>query len=148
MACLKRTTPTDDPPFHDWLVKHYQTQRTVDRFWGLVLVSALNETPDRIGLRYARKVFRDGFLSHRRGFEIQLPAVPLGRLYGAELQGWLASHQVDLRFSQGAKKFIVRENDHVEALERAPGRINKGGLVRQCRSSLTVCLICFPEPRL
>ena len=44
-------------------------------WWGLVLVSALNETPDRVGLRYARKVFRDGFLRHPRGFEIELPAV-------------------------------------------------------------------------
>ena len=37
-------------------------RRTIDRFWGVVLVSALNETVDRVGLRYARKVFRDGFL--------------------------------------------------------------------------------------
>ena len=55
--------PADaDPPFRDWLLAHRQTERTIDRFWGLVLVSALNETVDRIGLRYARKVFRDGFL--------------------------------------------------------------------------------------
>ena len=69
-----------------WLARHRQTPRTIDRFWGLVLTSALNETPDRIGLRYARKVFVDGFLRHRRGFEVELPNVPLGRLYGDELR--------------------------------------------------------------
>src|SRR5262249_29519936 len=53
-----RLTPEDaDPPFRDWLAQHGQTPRMVNRFWGLVLVSALNESPDRIGLRYARKVF-------------------------------------------------------------------------------------------
>src|SRR5262245_14220171 len=82
LVCLKRTSPDADPPFLDWLRQHRQTQRTIDRFWGLVLVSALNETPERIGLRYARKVFVDAFLSHPRGFEVELPAVPLARLYG------------------------------------------------------------------
>src|SRR5581483_4199853 len=65
LACLQRTPEHADPPFRDWLARHGQTPRTVDRFWGLVLTSALNETSDRIGLRYARKVFVDGFLRHR-----------------------------------------------------------------------------------
>src|SRR5690349_787333 len=73
LARLMRTRPDDDPPFRDWLLAHRQTERTIDRFWGLVLVSALNESVDRVGLRYARKVFRDGFLGHRRGFEVQVP---------------------------------------------------------------------------
>jgi uncharacterized protein with NAD-binding domain and iron-sulfur cluster len=47
---LKRCQADDDPPFQDWLVKQGQTPRSIERFWGLVLVSALNETPDRIGL--------------------------------------------------------------------------------------------------
>src|SRR5207302_9805751 len=43
-----RSEPRGDPPFQDWLIRYGQTPRTVDRFWGLVLTSALNETPDRI----------------------------------------------------------------------------------------------------
>src|SRR5207249_4678883 len=61
LACLRRPADDSDPPFQDWLQQHHQTPRTVERFWGLVLTRALNETPDRIGLRYARKVFVDGF---------------------------------------------------------------------------------------
>src|ERR1700692_1673565 len=37
---LRRGDAHDDPPFADWLVRHRQTPRTIDRFWGLVLVSA------------------------------------------------------------------------------------------------------------
>ena len=48
---LQRCAADDDPPFQDWLVQQQQTPRIIDRFWGLVLVSALNETPDRIGLK-------------------------------------------------------------------------------------------------
>jgi squalene-associated FAD-dependent desaturase len=110
LACLKRAGDRNDPPFLDWLNRHGQTPRIVQRFWGLVLVSALNESPDRIGLRYARKVFVDGFLRHRRGFEVELPNVPLGRLYGDEMQAWLAQHGVELRLQQGARKLLVEGN--------------------------------------
>jgi squalene-associated FAD-dependent desaturase len=103
LACLRWAGPEADPPFADWLRQHYQTPRTVRRFWGLVLTSALNETPDRIGLRYARKVFVDGFLRHRRGFEVELPAVPLGRLYGPELQGWLAANGVEVQLQRSVR---------------------------------------------
>jgi squalene-associated FAD-dependent desaturase len=102
---LKLAHDRNDPPFGEWLRQHGQTPRTIERFWGLVLTSALNETPDRIGLRYARKVFVDGFLRHRRGFEVQLPTVPLGRLYGDELQQWLARHQVEVRTGWSARRF-------------------------------------------
>jgi squalene-associated FAD-dependent desaturase len=104
---LKGYARDDDPPFADWLIEHGQTERIVDRFWGLVLVSALNETPDRIGLRYARKVFVDGFLKHRRGFEVEIPTVPLGRLYGDELIRWLGEHQVDLQLQRGARQLEI-----------------------------------------
>jgi squalene-associated FAD-dependent desaturase len=120
LACLGRTAAESDPPFEDWLARHRQTPRTVERFWGVVLTSALNETPDRIGLRYARKVFVDGFLRHRRGFEVQLPSVPLGRLYGEELQRWLVEHHVQLLLKCGAKAFKVRQ-DRVQELELRQG---------------------------
>jgi squalene-associated FAD-dependent desaturase len=107
LACLQRTPADHDPPFLDWLARHHQTPRTVDRFWGLVLISALNEVPERIGLRYARKVFVDGFLRHPRGFEVQLPRVPLGRLYGDELQAWLRQHGVCLLLNQGVRRLDV-----------------------------------------
>jgi squalene-associated FAD-dependent desaturase len=76
----------------------------------------LNEAPERIGLRYARKVFLDGFLRHRRGFEVELPAVPLGRLYGEELQAWLERHGVEVRFGSAARAFRL-ENGRVRGLE-------------------------------
>jgi len=96
-------SPDADPPLEPWLLKHKQTRRTIDRFWGVVLVSALNETVDRVGLKYARKVFRDGFVRHRDGFTVRVPTVPLVKLYGDELRGWLAAHGVTVREGCGVK---------------------------------------------
>jgi len=112
---LKRTPPDDDPPFLDWLHKNGQTPAAIDRFWGVVLTSALNESTERIGLKYARKVFVDGFMGHRRGFEVELPTVPLGRLYGEELESWMREHHVEVRLNAGVKSIDV-ENSRVRAL--------------------------------
>jgi squalene-associated FAD-dependent desaturase len=120
LACLQRSTADHDGPFCEWLVRHRQTPRTVDRFWGVVLTSALNETPDRIGLRYARKVFLDGFLRDRRGFELQIPAVPLGRFYGEELRSWFDRCGVSLRLNEAARRFSVTE-DRVAGVEMRTG---------------------------
>ncbi len=106
---LQHSPANADEPFLAWLMRHHQTPGTIERFWSVVLVSALNETPERIGLKYARKVFVDAFLRHRRGFEVEVPVVPLGQLYGAELLGWLEQHGVRLLLGQGARCFHLAE---------------------------------------
>jgi squalene-associated FAD-dependent desaturase len=108
LGMLLRQPADADPPLLDWLLRHRQTRRTIDRFWGVVLTSALNETVDRVGLRYARKVFRDGFVTHRDGFTVEVPTVPLGRLYGDQLQGWLTRHGVEVRLNAGVRGLTVR----------------------------------------
>ncbi len=117
---MQHASDVDDPPFQDWLARNRQTPRTVERFWGLVLVSALNETPERVGLRYARKVFVDGFLTHRRGFDVEVPSVPLGRLYGEELIDWLDRHGVELLTLRAARRLDV-EAGRVARLEMRQG---------------------------
>lgn len=116
LFAMLRESPDADPPLLDWLEAHRQTPRTTSRFWATVLVSALNESVDRLGFKYARKVFVEGFMSTRDGFEVWLPSVPLGRLYGEELLGWFVSHGVEVRLNCGVKRVHVRENavSHLE----------------------------------
>ncbi|HUT10407.1 MAG TPA: NAD(P)-binding protein, partial [Thermoguttaceae bacterium] len=64
-----------------WLRRHGQSQRAIERFWSVVLVSALSETIDRASLSAARKVFLDGFLASRRAYELAVPTVPLGEIF-------------------------------------------------------------------
>ena len=106
LLALRRTAVDADPPLRPWLDAHRQTPRTIDRFWGIVLTSALNETVDRVGLRYARKVFVEGFMGHRDGFTVEVPRVPLGKLYGEELRDFLTRHGVTVRESAGVKTLL------------------------------------------
>src|SRR5437660_1126442 len=109
LVAMLREKPDADPPLLPWLEAHRQNRRTIERFWGVVLTSALNETVDRVGLKYARKVFRDGFVRHRDGFTVHVPTVPLGRLYGDELRAWLVRHGVEVREGVGVRRLVLGE---------------------------------------
>ncbi len=106
--------------FAEWLQDHRQTPAAIERFWHVVLVSALSETLDRIGVAQARKVFVDAFLANRRGWEVQVPSVPLDDFYGTPLTDWLTSRGAMLRMQTGVKR-IVLEGDTVESVELRNG---------------------------
>lgn len=69
-----------------WLEEKGQTRRAIGRFWNQVLVSAVNEDLDRMAASHGFQVFWLGFLARADSYEMGVPAVPLGDLYGPE--GW------------------------------------------------------------
>jgi squalene-associated FAD-dependent desaturase len=95
------------------LKKHGQTERTIRQFWAVVLVSALNDSVNQLGTKYARKVFVDGFLKDRDGFTVHVPTVPLARLYGEELRAWLAKWNVRIREDCAVRSIEPGERFHV-----------------------------------
>jgi zeta-carotene desaturase len=65
----------------EWLRRRGQTKRAIDRFWRVVLVSALSEELDRIDARYGIDVFWKTVLSNRTGYRMGIPGIPLAELY-------------------------------------------------------------------
>jgi predicted NAD/FAD-binding protein len=47
----------------DWLRRHKQTEGAINRFWRLVIASALNAEIDSIAVPYAAKMIRELFLN-------------------------------------------------------------------------------------
>jgi zeta-carotene desaturase len=92
MFAIMRRLPADTPEnFLAWLRRHGQTERAIERFWKVVLVSALNEDLDRVSVYYAAQVFRESFLKSAAAGRMGVPAVPLGELYGAAAD-YIRSH--------------------------------------------------------
>jgi squalene-associated FAD-dependent desaturase len=96
--------------FADWLGRHRQTGRAIEMFWRPVMVSTLNEQLDQMDVGHARKVFLDGFLRNRSGFQIELPLVPLGDFYGRRLERWLEIHEVAVRLTTGVRSIEPDED--------------------------------------
>src|SRR5262249_29690288 len=100
---------------------HGQTPRTMDLFWSTVLVSALNERLDRMDVGHARKVLVDGFLTTKHGFEMELPLVPLGELYGSRMEDWLLAHDIAVRLATGVRGTDVDDEGGLRGLRLRTG---------------------------
>jgi zeta-carotene desaturase len=74
-----------------WLRSHGQTQGAIERFWRLVIASALNADLDVIALPYAAKVIRELFLNSAGAGSMGMSTVPLSELY-AHAQSHLEQH--------------------------------------------------------
>lgn len=115
MGMLRSTGPRPDRPMMEWLRQTRQTQRAIDRFWRPILVSALNEEPERCSARYAFKIFRDGFLAHPRAYEMGIPRVPLRELYDPCVEQ-LRRAGADVRFRSVVRRVKV-EGGRVTGVE-------------------------------
>lgn len=72
-------------PLSAWLERHGQTPGAVNRFWRLVIASALNAELDTIAVPYAAKVVRELFMNSAWAGAMGMSTVPLSELYaGAE----------------------------------------------------------------
>ena len=64
-----------------WLRRHKQTEGAMNRFWRLVIASALNAELDSIAVPYAAKVIRELFLNSAEAGSMGMSTVPLSELY-------------------------------------------------------------------
>src|SRR5258708_5293261 len=107
-------TDLDQITMLDWLREKKQTETSIRRFWGQVLVSAVNEDLDRMAARHGFQVFWLGFLARSNSYQMGIPAVPLGELYAPE--AWKRIGNVHLHLRAPVDKVVV-ENGSVRAVE-------------------------------
>ncbi|HET6220226.1 MAG TPA: hydroxysqualene dehydroxylase HpnE, partial [Acidobacteriaceae bacterium] len=83
--------------FAQWLARHGQTAGAINRFWKPVLVSALNEDPDRMSVHYAGQVIRKSLLLSPVAGRMGVPTIPLSDLYSRAIDYLqIRGGQVDL----------------------------------------------------
>jgi squalene-associated FAD-dependent desaturase len=97
-----------------WLERERQTPGAIQRFWRVVLVSALDEELSRTDARYGIDVFWKGFLANREGYRVGIPSVPLAKLYDGcreviERQGG------EVRLRCGVRRIRTEEGRFVSA---------------------------------
>ena len=81
-SALMRPVPSDsNESLAEWLKRNGQTDGAIDRFWRLVIASALNADLDVIALPYAAKVIRELFMNSARAGSMGMSTVPLSELY-------------------------------------------------------------------
>jgi len=80
-ALLRPIPPDTTQDVASWLKRQGQTTGAIERFWRLVIASALNADLDSIALPYAAKVVRELFMNSAEAGRMGMSTVPLSELY-------------------------------------------------------------------
>lgn len=99
------------PSIGQWLSAIGQSPSAQERFWSVVLVSALGESLDRASITAARKVFVDGFMANRTAYQVDVPTISLGPLYDGHVADHLERHQVALHRETAVRQVHVSPNE-------------------------------------
>ena len=107
LLSLARKNISHDESVGAWLRRHGQSEQAIARFWSVVLVSALGESIDKASLIPARKVFVDGFMAHRDGYQIDVPRRPLRELFDQRVAERLTERGVVIHRSAPIESLIA-----------------------------------------
>jgi squalene-associated FAD-dependent desaturase len=103
---LRRLDPEDrsldEVSFADWLQRHGQSARAIDRLWNLIALPTLNVSAQDASLALAVKVFRVGLLDQSDGADMGWSKVPLAQLHGANALRALDAAGVDTHLNAAA----------------------------------------------
>jgi squalene-associated FAD-dependent desaturase len=89
---LLRPVPSDSTEnLGAWLQRHGQSRGALERFWQLVIASALNASIESIAMPYAAKVIRELFMNSAEAGSMGMSTVPLSKLYDPAI-AYLADH--------------------------------------------------------
>ncbi len=97
LLAARQTPDFEQMPAQTWLARHFQSQRTIDRFWGTILVSALGEQVDRVAMGPVKKVLVDGFAATRDAFHLLVPSQPLSKLMDLAPRSALEALRVEVQ---------------------------------------------------
>jgi squalene-associated FAD-dependent desaturase len=93
----------------DWLRRMKQTKSAIERFWRVVLVSALDEELAQTDARYGIEVFWKAFLGSKNGYRVGIPLVPLADLYDGCREA-IERKRGEVRMRANVREIRVRGN--------------------------------------
>ena len=115
-ALMRPVPPESTESLGEWLRRHKQTEGAINRFWRLVIASALNAEIDSIALPYAAKVIRELFMNSPEAGSMGMSTLPLSELYArvtpilTERSGGVLLNTVveGASWDEGARRWLVR----------------------------------------
>jgi len=99
----------------EWLRRKKQTPGAIQRFWRVVLVSALDEELGQTDARYGIEVFWKAFLANNSGYRVGIPSVPLADLYEGCREA-VVQRGGEVRVRYGIREIRIREDRFASAV--------------------------------
>ncbi len=106
MICQAEQTNSSDRLAIDWLRQNRQSEHSIQTFWNTIIVSALGETIDRVGLIPVRKVLLDGFAMNRQAYHLLVPLSPLSTMFNEHAKEQLNLAGVQVHLNHDVRKIV------------------------------------------
>ena len=111
---------SDTETIGEWLRRYRQSDRVIEQFWSVILVSVTGETVDRIALSVAQMIFREGFFASRTASDLFMPRMPLSEIFHDRLGRWLRERGVAIHCQTPVRR-IEGDSDRVSSVVLADG---------------------------
>jgi zeta-carotene desaturase len=145
-SALMRPVPSDSTEsLGSWLRRNGQTEGALDRFWRLVIASALNADIDSIALPYAAKVIRELFMNSAFAGSMGMSSVPLSQLYSGA-QAFLEQRGSSVLFNTNVESAQWDENTRQWTLSTRTGTFVSDFLVLALPFEATAKLLPHMPP--
>lgn len=79
----KNTLHLSKTTMGEWLHSSRQTQNAIDRFWRYLIVSVMNEEPEKVNCKHAFLFFKEAFFKSKQSSGLGIATVPLSNLYNS-----------------------------------------------------------------
>ena len=112
----------------DWLRRHKQTNGAMNRFWRLVIASALNADIENIAVPYAAKVIRELFMNSAEAGAMGMSTVPLSELY-AGVERFLAQRGSRVIYNSNVEALNWNETSSKWSIETRTGTLTSDYVV-------------------
>lgn len=137
--------PDPNRSLESWLGQHLQSKGALERFWRLVIASALNSDLDQISLPYAVKVIRELFLNSAYAGSMGMSTVPLSELLGGA-QTYLEARQGSILFNRSVESASWDESGRRWEIQTQQGTVNADAFVLALPFEATAKLIAKMPP--
>lgn len=114
-----------DISVRQWLNELGQTKRMQERFWDLIALATLNETPDRASADMFARVLEQGFLHSRQDSTMVVSRVGLSEMYTEQARNFIEARGGEVRVNatveqiefegNRVKALILRDGERIEA---------------------------------
>ena len=128
-----------------WLKRNGQTTGAIERFWRLVIASALNADLDSIALPYAAKVVRELFMNSAEAGSMGMSTVPLSDLYSGAAN-FLAANGADVLLNAQVEEIEWDEETSEWSIATRGGNVRSELLVLALPFESTAQLIAKMPP--
>ncbi|MFL2665140.1 MAG: hydroxysqualene dehydroxylase HpnE [Dehalococcoidia bacterium] len=100
----------EEKNFYDWLLENHQNENTIESFWELFSIPALNDDLKNVSASIGIRLFQVAFIESDNNANFAIPNVGLTKLLGDSAENFLKNSNSKIIKNQEVKSLVIKNN--------------------------------------